>query len=63
MGQRARRGGAKKPPRLPGPHANLVRVLKSFFSITSFLKITNRAEIEMRVNFPAGLEVRRPRIV
>lgn len=50
-------------PLLPCPCANLVSVLKSFFSITSFLKITNSALMEMRLNFPVGLEMRRPIIV
>lgn len=55
--------GGEKPWGLPRPHANLVRVLKSFFSITSFLKITNSALMEIRLNFPVGLEMRSPVIV
>lgn len=37
--------------------------IKKFLFNYFLLKITNRALIEMRINFPIGLEMRRPIIV
>lgn len=60
---RGPRGRWGEAPWCPCPHANLLRVLKSFFSITPFLEITNSALMKTRLNFPVGLEMRRPVIV